>query len=107
MKINPKLICLSIVFTVLVVMASNVAAADTLEAGKLTKVASNVAFDSNPVWSPNGKEILFEKGSGNYGANLYKVLRHKNKSHLQCKWPLYKQLVRFILLPVQTCYRLR
>jgi len=72
-KINPKLVYLSIVFTFLIVMASNVAAAGTLEAGKLTKVASNVASDSNPVWSPNGKEILFAKGAGNYGANLYKV----------------------------------
>jgi len=72
-KINPKLICLSIVFTFLVLMASNVAVADTLGSGKLTKVASNVASDSNPVWSPNGKEILFAKGAGSYAANLYKV----------------------------------
>ncbi|MGB9938276.1 PKD domain-containing protein [Methanosarcina sp.] len=74
MKINPRVIYLSIIFTVLVVMASNIAVADTLGAGKLTKVASNVASNSNPVWSPDGKEILFAKGAGNYGANLYKVL---------------------------------
>jgi PKD repeat protein len=74
-KINPRVIYLSIVFTFLVAMVVNVAAADTLEAAKLTKVASNVASDSNPVWSPNGKEILFAKGEGSYGygANLYKV----------------------------------
>ena len=74
MKINPRVIYLSIIFTVLVVMTSNIAVADTSGAGKLTKVASNVASDSNPVWSPDGKEILFAKGAGNYGANLYKVL---------------------------------
>ena len=75
MKINPRVIYLSIVFTFLVAMASNIAVADTLGSGKLTKVASNVASDSNPVWSPNGKEILFAKGEGSYGygANLYKV----------------------------------
>ncbi|MCO5384085.1 MAG: hypothetical protein NHB15_20095 [Methanosarcina barkeri] len=67
MKINPRVIYLSIVFTFLL-MASNVALADTTEAEKLTKVASNVAYDSNPVWSPNGKEILFSRESG-----LYKV----------------------------------
>ncbi|MGA9188849.1 MAG: DPP IV N-terminal domain-containing protein, partial [Methanosarcina sp.] len=68
MKINPRVIYLLIVFTFLVVMASNVAVADTMEAEKLTKVASNVASDSNPVWSPNGKEILFSRENG-----LYKV----------------------------------
>jgi PKD repeat protein len=72
-KINPRVIYLSIVFTFLVAMASNIAVADTLGSGKLTKVASNVASDSNPVWSPNGKEILFAKGEGSYAANLYKV----------------------------------
>jgi len=73
MKINPRVIYLSIIFTVLVVMVSNIAVADTSGAGKLTKVASNVASNSNPVWSPNGKEILFAKGAGNYGENVYKV----------------------------------
>ena len=68
MKTNRKVIFLSIVFTFMVVVASNVAVADALEAGKLTKVASNVAHDSNPVWSPDGKEILFSRGDG-----LYKV----------------------------------
>ena len=74
MKNNPKLICLLILFTFLVVMASNVAAADAAETGKLTKVASNVAYDTEPVWSPNGKEILFGKDVGNDETNLYKVL---------------------------------
>lgn len=73
MKINPRVIYLSIIFTILVVMASNIAVADTSGAGKLTKVASNVTSDSNPVWSPDGKEILFAKGTGNYGVNVYKV----------------------------------
>jgi Tol biopolymer transport system component len=73
MKINQRVIYLSIIFTVLVVIASNIAAADTVGAEKLTKVASNVASDSNSVWSPNGKEILFAKGTGNYEANLYKA----------------------------------
>jgi len=67
-KINPRVIYLSIVFIFLVIMASNVAVADDLEAEKLTKVASNVALDSNPVWSPDGKEILFSRENG-----LYKV----------------------------------
>ena len=68
MKINPRVIFLSIVFTFLVVITSNIAVADTLEAEKLIKVASNVASDSHPVWSPDGKEILFSRGNG-----LYKV----------------------------------
>jgi Tol biopolymer transport system component len=74
MRINPRVIYLSIFFTVLVVMTSNIVVADASGAGKLTKVASNVAPYSNPIWSPDGKEILFAKGAGNYGANLYKVL---------------------------------
>lgn len=68
MKINPRVVYLSIVLNFLMIMASNVAIADALEAEKLTKVASNVAPDSNPVWSPDGKEILFSRGNG-----LYKV----------------------------------
>lgn len=49
-------------------MTSSVAVANALGAEKLTKVASNVALDSNPVWSPDGKEILFSRENG-----LYKV----------------------------------
>ncbi|WP_292378136.1 PKD domain-containing protein [Methanosarcina sp. UBA289] len=68
MKISPRVVYLLIVFNFLMIMTSNVTVADTLEAGKLTKVASNVASDSNPVWSPDGKEILFSREDG-----LYKV----------------------------------
>ena len=68
MKINPRVIYLSIVFIFLMIMISNVAVADDLESDKLTKVASSVTSDSNPVWSPDGKEILFSREYG-----LYKV----------------------------------
>jgi len=67
-KIDPRVVYLSIILNILVIMTSNVAVADDLEAEKLTKVASNVASNSNPVWSPDGKEILFSRGNG-----LYKV----------------------------------
>ncbi|WP_212556074.1 hypothetical protein, partial [Methanosarcina spelaei] len=60
MKINPRVLYLSIIYTVLLFMASNIVAADTLEAEKLTKVASNAASDY-PVWSPDGREILFSR----------------------------------------------
>ncbi|AKB58357.1 translocation protein TolB [Methanosarcina barkeri 227] len=68
MKISKSVIHLSIIFIFLVIMTSSVAVAYSLEAEKLTKVASNVALDSNPVWSPDGKEILFSRENG-----LYKV----------------------------------
>jgi len=38
------------------------------EVGTLTKLASNVGYNSNPVWSPDGNEILFTRDDG-----LYKV----------------------------------
>lgn len=68
MKMNPKAICLSIFFTFLVVIASNVTVAGALQVDTLTKVTSNVTSDSNPVWSPAGNEILFVRDGG-----LYKV----------------------------------
>jgi PKD repeat protein len=66
-KINPRVLYLSIIYTVLLFMASNIVVADALEAEKLTKVASNAASDY-PVWSPDGREILFSRENG-----LYKV----------------------------------
>ncbi|MDW5549086.1 PKD domain-containing protein [Methanosarcina sp.] len=67
MKINPRVLYLSIIYTVLLFIASNIVVADALEAEKLTKVASNAASDY-PVWSPDGREILFSRENG-----LYKV----------------------------------
>jgi PGF-pre-PGF domain-containing protein len=57
-----KIICLSFVFIFLVVMASNVTVADTLEVKTLTKVASNVS--SVPIWSPDGSGFLVGKDGG-------------------------------------------
>ena len=65
---NPKAICLSIFFTFLVVIASNVTVAGALQVDTLTKVTSNVTSDSNPVWSPAGNEILFVRDGGLYKA---------------------------------------
>jgi PKD repeat protein len=67
MKINPRVLYLPIIYTVLLFITSNIVVADTLEAEKLTKVASNAASDY-PVWSPDGREILFSRENG-----LYKV----------------------------------
>ncbi|HET8687996.1 MAG TPA: DUF5050 domain-containing protein, partial [Methanosarcina sp.] len=68
MKTNPRMICLSIVFSFLVLTASSVTAVDALQVDTPTKVASNVTSDSNPVWSPAGNEILFAKEGGLYKA---------------------------------------
>ena len=93
MKNNPKLICLLILFTFLVVMASNVAAADAAETGKLTKVASNVAYDTEPVWSPNGKEILFAKDVENdENKSIQSIVRWFRRNGISVRYMLSRSL---------------
>ncbi|HWR25763.1 MAG TPA: PKD domain-containing protein [Methanosarcina sp.] len=69
MRSDQKGILLLTFLTLLGVTASNAMVAGAMEAVTLTKVVSNVTSNSNPVWSPNGNEILFSRETG-----LYKTL---------------------------------
>ncbi|MCQ1536672.1 PGF-pre-PGF domain-containing protein [Methanosarcina sp. KYL-1] len=66
MKINAGIIFLLMCIVSLTVIAPNVTVADAISVEKLTAVTSNTADEWDPVWSPDGNEILFRRNGEIY-----------------------------------------